>query len=48
MRGFTQTQLAEKIGITQKLATDYERCRLHLNDEMIKQFSVALEVSLDD
>ena len=48
IRGLTQVELAEKIGITQKLVTDYERSRLHLNDEMIRRFSVALEISSDE
>ena len=47
-RGLTQTQLAEEIGITQSLVSDYETGRLHLNDEMIIRFSLALKVSSDE
>lgn len=47
-RGFTQTQLAEEIGITQSLVSDYETGRLHLNDEMIIRFSLALKASSDE
>jgi transcriptional regulator with XRE-family HTH domain len=47
-RGYTQTELAEKIGILQTLVTDYECDRLRLSAEMAVRFAVALDVSLDD
>ena len=46
-RGLTQTQLAEKIGITQAVVSDYEVRRAHLSDEMLIRFSLALGVSVD-
>jgi transcriptional regulator with XRE-family HTH domain len=47
-RGYTQMELAAKIGILQTLVTDYERGKLRLNADMILRFSTALEVSTDD
>src|SRR5882757_8031123 len=47
-RGFTQSELAEKIGLVQTLVSDYERGKLRLNADMILRFSTALEVSTDD
>lgn len=47
-RGYTQVELAEKIGITQKLISDYERDKLRLHSEMVLHFSLALEVSADE
>jgi transcriptional regulator with XRE-family HTH domain len=47
-RGYTQVELAEKIGIVQTLVTDYERGKLRLNADMILRFATALEVSTDD
>jgi transcriptional regulator with XRE-family HTH domain len=46
-RGYTQVELAEKIGITQALMTDYERGKLRLNAEMICRLAQALDVSAD-
>jgi transcriptional regulator with XRE-family HTH domain len=46
-RGFTQVELAYKVGITQGLITDYECNRLRLNAEMICRFCQALSVSSD-
>jgi transcriptional regulator with XRE-family HTH domain len=46
-RGFTQTQLAEKIGITQTVVSDYEIGRLRISDEILIRLSVALKVSTD-
>jgi transcriptional regulator with XRE-family HTH domain len=40
-------ELAEKIGIPHRLISDYERGRLHISDEMLARFSIALEVSAD-
>jgi transcriptional regulator with XRE-family HTH domain len=47
-RGWTQVELAERVGITQTLLSDYERGKLRLNADMIVRFVNALEVSTDD
>jgi transcriptional regulator with XRE-family HTH domain len=47
-RGYTQTELAEKIGIIQSLISDYETNRLRLTAEMAVRFALALDVSLDE
>ena len=46
-RGYTQQELAEKIGIAQHLVSDYERRKIRLYDEMVARFAIALEVSTD-
>ena len=46
-RGLTQKELAERIGIKRTLVTDYETGRLHLGDEMVTRFALALGVSSD-
>jgi len=46
-RGYTQVELAEKIGILQNLVSAYERDQLRLNSEMVVRFAMALEVSAD-
>ncbi|MEW6689060.1 MAG: helix-turn-helix transcriptional regulator [Pseudomonadota bacterium] len=46
-RGYTQVELAEKIGILQNLVSAYERDQLRLNAEMLARFAMALEVSSD-
>jgi len=46
-RGYTQTQLAQKIGIKQALVSDYERDRFRISAEMIVHLAIALEVSTD-
>lgn len=46
-RGLTQKELAEKIGIKRTLLTDYETGRLHLSDEMLTRFALALGISSD-
>ena len=46
-QGLNQSELAEKIGITRKLITDYETGRTHMNDEMVVRFSLALKISTD-
>jgi transcriptional regulator with XRE-family HTH domain len=46
-KGFTQLQLAEKIGIIQVLVSDYENNKLRLNAEMILRFAKALNVTAD-
>jgi transcriptional regulator with XRE-family HTH domain len=47
-RGYTQTELAEKIGTIQALVSDYERDKLRLNADMAVRFAQALEVSTDE
>jgi transcriptional regulator with XRE-family HTH domain len=47
LRGLTQIQLAQLIGIERILVSDYERGRIRLYDEMLGRFSVALKVSAD-
>jgi len=47
LRGFTQKQLADAIGIEQNIVSDYERGVLRLYDEMLGRFAVALKTSAD-
>ncbi len=47
LKGYTQVQLADKIGLTQVLISDYERDKIRPHPEMIIRFSMALEVSSD-
>ena len=47
-RGFTQIELAEKVGIIQSLVSSYENDVLKLSAEMAVRFARALEVSTDD
>lgn len=47
-KGYTQVELAKKIGIIQVLISDYERDKLRPNPEMIIRFALALEVSADE
>jgi len=47
-RGYTQVQLAEKIGIIQSIVSAIERDVLKLSAEMAIRFAQALEVSLDE
>ena len=47
-QGYTQVELAERIGIIQALVSDYERDKLRLNAEMLIRFAQALNVSADD
>ena len=47
-RGYTQIELAAKIGITQALVTDYERDKMRMYVEMAIRFSKALDVSIDE
>ena len=46
-RGMSQLELAEKIGISRKLVTDYETGRIRIFDEMILRFAIALKVTSD-
>jgi transcriptional regulator with XRE-family HTH domain len=47
-RGYTQVELAERIGTRQALITAYETDRRALSAEMAVRFAVALEVSTDE
>lgn len=47
-RGFTQAELAEKVGILQNIVSAHERGRLRLSAEMLIRFARALDVSTDD
>jgi transcriptional regulator with XRE-family HTH domain len=47
-RGMTQLELAVLIGIDNVLVSHYERNRLHLHDDMLARFAIALNVSADD
>jgi len=47
-RGYTQIELADKIGIVQNLISDYERDKLGLRADMVVRFAHALEVSSDE
>ena len=40
-------QVAEQIGISQYLISDYETGRLHLSDEMLIRFATVLAASSD-
>ena len=47
-QGYTQNELAEKIGITNNLVSEYERGRLKVSGEMVARFSIALDISTDE
>jgi transcriptional regulator with XRE-family HTH domain len=47
-RGFTQVELAEKIGVIQSIVSAIERDVLRLSAEMAIRFAVALGVSTDE
>jgi|SRR5579884_1820396 len=47
-RGFTQIELAEKIGIIQSLVSSYENDVLNLKAEMALRFARALDVGVDE
>jgi transcriptional regulator with XRE-family HTH domain len=47
-RGYSQTELAEKIGIIQVLVSDYERDKLRHHPDMVIRFAKALDVSADE
>jgi transcriptional regulator with XRE-family HTH domain len=48
LRGMTQRQLADRIGIVQNLVSDYENGKLRLYDEMVARFATALKITSDD
>lgn len=47
-RGFTQVELAERIGVIQSIVSAIERDVLKLSAEMAVRFALALEVTTDD
>ena len=47
-RGWTQVELAERVGITQRLVSDYERGRLRLNADIVVRLANALEIATDE
>jgi len=47
-KGFTQTELADKIGIVQNIVSAYEKGRLRLTAEMVIRIAKALGVSADE
>ena len=47
-RGFTQVELAEKIGVIQSIVSAIERDVLKLSAEMAVRFALALEVTTDE
>lgn len=47
-RGWTQVELAERLGIIQSLISDYERDRLRMNPAMVVPFAAALEITTDE
>jgi transcriptional regulator with XRE-family HTH domain len=47
-KGFTQTQLANLIGINQRLVSDYELGRVALSADMLARFCHVLRCSSDD
>jgi len=47
-KGFTQVELAEKMGIIQVLISDYERGKLRPHHDMVARFAQALDVSADE
>lgn len=46
-KGYTQVELANKMGIIQVLVSDYERDKLRPYHDMISRFAQALEISSD-
>jgi transcriptional regulator with XRE-family HTH domain len=47
-KGITQVELAERLGVTQSVVSDYERDALRLNSELILQLTAILGVSADE
>lgn len=47
-RGYTQVELAKKVGSLQALVSDYENDKLRLTAEMAVRFALALDVSTDE
>lgn len=47
-RGYTQTELAEKIGTLQAIISEYEHDKLRPHADMLIRFALALDVSADE
>ncbi len=47
-KGYTQIELAKKMGLVQSLITDYERDKLRPYHEMIIRFALTLDVATDE
>lgn len=47
-KGYTQVELAEKIGTIQAIISDYERDKLRPHADMIIRFAQALDASADE
>ncbi len=47
-RGFTQTEVAEQLGIDQTLVSNYERGAARLHGALVAAFAKALRVSADE
>lgn len=47
-RGFTQVEVAAKLGIIQSLVSDYETDRLRLPSDLAVRIATVLDVSTDD
>ena len=47
-KGFTQIELAEKIGTIQVIISDYERDKLRPHPDMIIRIALALDISTDE
>jgi len=47
-KGYTQAELAAKVGVIQVLVSDYELDKLRLHAEMVVRFANALGVSADE
>ncbi len=47
-RGFTQKEVADRIGLIPALVSDYEKDKLRLNSDMILRFAQVLEVTTDE
>lgn len=47
-KGYTQVELAQKMGLIQTLISEYERDQLRPYHEIIIRFALALEVSTDE
>jgi transcriptional regulator with XRE-family HTH domain len=47
-RGFTQNELAKKMGFVQALISEYERDKIRPFADILIRFAIALNVSLDE
>lgn len=47
-RGITQSEMAERLGISQPIVSDYERGELRLHGELIVKLATILGVSADE